>query len=263
MPVEEFVRDGVWVTHARPRTPRDGWPALVFVHGGAHASWCWEHLLTFFMRAGWECLAFDWYSHGRSAGLPPEAFLRRGIGDVVREIGTAVGMVDSPPVLVGHSMGGAACLAYAAGHDVAGLVLLMPVVPDGLGAEPIPIAVDPSRLFGPVPLADAQVMFFPSLNRELVRLYHALLVPESPRAVIEASRWELRVDLDAIGVPALVFAGERDVMCPPGVVMRLARALGAGYVRLLGCGHDDALLADGCWQQAAAHILEWLTARFP
>ena len=40
MPVEEYEHDGVWVTHARAAGDR---PPLVFVHGGAHASWCWEH----------------------------------------------------------------------------------------------------------------------------------------------------------------------------------------------------------------------------
>lgn len=252
-----FSRAGVWIDHVDGAGDR---PPLVFVHGGGHASWCWTNLLAHYVAARWECVSFDWYGHGRSAGLPPDVFLRRSIGDVAEEVGVAAEVVGRPPVLVGHSMGAAACLAYAATHPVAGLVLLTPVVPAGLGAVPLDLPVDLDRLFGPPSLPQARAMFFPGLADDAARRYWELLCPESPVAVQEATRWELALDLARIDTAALVIAGERDVLCPPATVRLLARAINADYLELADCGHDDVLLADGCWPATATAIDIWLRA---
>ncbi len=261
MGVEEFHHEGIWVTHARPvvRGPR---PPLLFAHGGSHASWSWEHLLPFFVDAGWECLAFDWFNHGRSASTDPSTFLRRGIAEITTEIGLVAGLTDRPPVLVGHSMGAAACQLYATRHEVSGLVLLAPVVPAGPDAEPIEMPVDPVRLFEPVPFDLARQMFFTSLDEPTARHYHALLCPESPRAVLEATRWEVALDLDALDAEALVFAGGRDMLSPPKEVESFAHALGAAFLLLPGCGHDDLLLYDIGWRQVATTTLAWLRDHF-
>lgn len=263
MDAEEFYTEGVWATRTRahPDAPSQR-PALVFVHDGGHASWCWEHLLPFFAQAGWECLAFDWYNHGRSARTDPQAFLNRSIGAVAKEIGIVAGLMDGPAVLIGHGMGGAAALAYAELSEVAGLVLLAPAVPAGLGAEPVETPVNPGRLFPPVPLETARQMLFTSLGEPLAAVYHELLRPESAQAVKEASRRELQVDLDLIRAPALVFAGELDVLAPPAAVARLAHALGAEYVPLRRRGHDDLLLFHGSWPLVAKQTLDWLNVRF-
>lgn len=48
------------------------------------------------------------------------------------------------PVLVAHSMGALAAQKYAEGHEVAGLVLLTPVVPAEVGGPVIDVPFDPS-----------------------------------------------------------------------------------------------------------------------
>ncbi|WP_370948868.1 alpha/beta fold hydrolase [Amycolatopsis sp. cg5] len=262
MAVEEYEQDGVWVIHARPEEETPGWPPLVFVHGGQHASWSFDHLLPFFADRGWECLAFDWFNHGRSRKTDAETFLKRGIGDVTTEIAIVSSLADGPPLLVGHSMGAAASMAYAASNAVAGLVLLTPVLPAGIGeaadSEAGEFPIDMDQLVPPLPLARARELFFTSLDEVSARRYTRLLTAESPVAVRQAAESSLEVDLDAFDVPSLVIAGGKDRMCPPAAQEKLATVLGSEYFVLESAGHDDILLHHAAWQVVAARIHDWL-----
>jgi pimeloyl-ACP methyl ester carboxylesterase len=257
--VAELLRSGVWIEHATGATDR---PPLILVHGGGHASWCWHRVMPALVAAGWECLRFDWYGHGRSAAIGTEMLLRRSIGDVAQEIDIVVGAGGRPPVLVGQSMGAAASLAYASAHSVAALVLLTPVVVAGLGAVPLDMPIEMDRPFGPPRFPQARRMFFPGVPEDAALRYWTLMCPESPVAVRESTRWDLDVDLARVHAPALVIAGGSDVLCPPETVRLLAVAIGAEFVELAGCGHDDLLLSDHQWPSAVAKIEEWLGRRF-
>jgi pimeloyl-ACP methyl ester carboxylesterase len=60
---------------------------LLFVHGGWHAAWCWDdNFLDFFAARG----SLNAYS----------------VDDYVDDVRTAASRFDTPPVVVGHSMGG-------------------------------------------------------------------------------------------------------------------------------------------------------------
>jgi len=60
----------------------------------------------------WNCHALDWLHHGTSATLPTETFIARSIKDVMTEVQHVRGGLPDPNkyVLMGHSMGGLACL---------------------------------------------------------------------------------------------------------------------------------------------------------
>ena len=128
-------------TYAPPRPSRDA--PVVLVHGGGHAKWSFEQYAPVLSEGGYEVHALDWLSHGDSARLPEEQFLRRGIDDVAREeLSYVVEGLRSPPIIIGHSMGAMAALVYAASDPVERLVLLTPVVPSRVGADPIDLDVD-------------------------------------------------------------------------------------------------------------------------
>lgn len=266
MAVEEYEQDGVWVTHARPDEQTPGRPPLVFVHGGAHASWCFDHLVPFFTDRGWECLAFDWFNHGQSRRTDAETFLKRGIGDVTTEIAIVSSLTDGPPLLVGHSMGAAASMVFAAENAVAGLVLLTPVLPAGIDAprpeEDGGFPIDMDKLVPPMPLARARELFFTSLDEVSARRFTRRLCAESPVAVRQAAEGTLEVDFDAFDVPSLIVSGGKDRLCPPVSQEKLATALGSEYFVLESAGHDDVLLHHAAWQVVAARIHDWLADNF-
>ena len=235
---------------------------VVLVHGGAHGSWCWDNLAAALNAAGWDVHALDWLNHGGSAVLPADQFVARGIVDVAQvEITAVVARLGRQPVLVGHSMGGLAALAYAAQAPVDRLVLLAPVVPACVGAEPIELPVDPATPFGPPPYELAKQIFFSTMDDDAARRYHALLVPESACAVHQATRWTVEVDPGAVTVPTLVVGADADVLTPAAAVRRLAEAIpGARYEQISGAGHSDLLLKDGVWRPVADLVRDWLAA---
>lgn len=252
------VIDGVALTNFSP-TSEEARTPLVFVHGGLHGSWQWAATQRWFAEAGRASTAIDWFSHGESRQLKSSEWLERSILDVREEIGVAVAQCASSPVIVGHSMGGLASLAYAATYPsaIAGLVLLAPVVPARFAGDPVELPVDPDQLWGPPPLDVAAHLFFDGAAPAEHEAIYAQLQPESPAAVWEATRWTAEVDLDAISVPVLVIVGDRDELTPAQVVSSLAGGIGAELVVLDGVGHG--LSFDPSWTDQCERIDQWIS----
>jgi pimeloyl-ACP methyl ester carboxylesterase len=233
--------------------------AAVLVHGGGHAKWSFQQHAPVLSEGGYDVHALDWFNHGDSSRLPESHFLRRGIDDVAREeLSYVVERLGRPPIIIAHSMGAMAALVYAARNPVERLVLLTPVVPSSVGADPIDIDVDLTKPFGPVPYDVARLLFFPTLDEDLARMYYHRLEPESPRAVWQATRWTLDVDLQAVTAPTLVFATELDVLTPPAAVAGLAELMGAHYELIAGIGHSEILLKQPESTDVAKRIRQWL-----
>ena len=151
-----------------------------------------------------------------------------------------------------------AALVYAESNPIERLVLLTPVVPSSVGADPIDIDVDLTKPFGPVPYDVARQLFFPTLDEDLARMYHHLLEPESPRAVWQATRWTIDVDLQAVTAPTLVFATELGLLTPPAAVAGLAELMGAPYELIPAIGHSEILLKRPESIAVAERIRGWL-----
>jgi pimeloyl-ACP methyl ester carboxylesterase len=252
------VVDGVALTEFRPTDESSRTP-LVFVHGGLHGSWQWDATQRWFAAAGRASISLDWFSHGESRKLDASEWLDRSILAVREEIGVAVAQCAAPPVLVGHSMGGLASLAYAATlpSTIAGLVLLAPVVPERFAGAAIELAVDRNELWGPPPLEVAAHLFFNGAPPAEHASIYARLQAESPTAVWEATRWTTTVDVDAITAPTMVIVGDEDGLTPVEVVSSLAERIGAELVVLPGVGHG--LSFDPSWTDQCGRIDEWMS----
>jgi pimeloyl-ACP methyl ester carboxylesterase len=253
-----YFVDGIAVHRYRPATP-NGKPPIVLVHGGAHAAWVWERYGPFLAGKGWDCHAFDWYNHGQSTSLPKSDFIRRSITDLHREI---LSVTRTLPAfhLVGHSMGGLASLVSGTLLNPKSLTLINPVVPSQVGATPIPVPVDLAAAFDVPPFEVAKGMFFSTMPDAEAQTYYARLQPESSRAVWEATRWTVPVNLAAVHAPVHVIAAGADTLTPPNWVRALATLVGARYDEFAGIGHSDVLLKSTGWQQVATNVEAWLAA---
>jgi pimeloyl-ACP methyl ester carboxylesterase len=99
-----------------------GNPGLVLVHGGAaHAHW-WSFLAPLLVQH-YSVVAIDLSGHGDSGRR--NVYPRRIWADEVMAVSRSAGF-PSPPILVGHSMGGLVSIVAAAlhGDDLAGAIIV-------------------------------------------------------------------------------------------------------------------------------------------
>jgi len=235
---------------------------LILVHGGCHGAWCWEGVQESLAELGWASTAFDWYSHGDSRQLEESEWLKRDILAVREEISIVADQLaartDVPSVVVGHSMGGLAALSYAAStqNQLAGLVLLAPVVPEGFAEGVSELPVQPGSPWGPPPPEVARQMFYSGVEDAQADVLYGRLQSESPEAVWQATRYTAQVDVSAITAPVLVFAGDLDPLVPPAAIRRLAETMGAHLVSLPGAGHG--LTLDPVSSDVSRAMDDWL-----
>jgi pimeloyl-ACP methyl ester carboxylesterase len=250
--------DGVHVEFVKPDESQRkvARPPLILVHGGCDGSWVWRNHLDYYASAGWECYSFSWFNHFESAKLPERVFLNRSIEDVCQEIGIVVSHIQRTPILVGHSMGGMACQKYAEKNDLEGLVLVTSVVPAEVGGPVIEMPVRTDEPWGPPPFDIARELFFQGSPEEDAKRYYSLLCSESPKAVLEATRWTIHIDKKKISNPILVIGAELDNLTPPDVERRLADFYGADYYFVRKKGHN--LLLEPNWMKTAGMIQNWL-----
>ena len=257
-PVEEFASfrvSGVYVEQVLPTIDRADAPIL-FVHGGLHGSWCWQHLMRYLSARGWPCYALNWYNHYRSEQLPQERFVRRTIPDVTEEIGLVAEHIGESPILIGHSMGGLAAMKYAEMAEIRALVLIAPGIPAEIGSPHYDLPTEDSIAFTAPPRDWARSFFWPGCTEEEITRYYALLGEESPECIRDVVDARVHIDRTRISGPILTMAGEHDQLVAPSFVRDLADHLGADYQFYPGRGHD--IMMDARWHEVAAGLQNWL-----
>jgi len=244
-------------------------PALLFVHGGFVAAWCWEeYFLDWFAAHGWDCRAPSLRGHGGSDG--EDQLHDFGIDDYVDDLVRIVDGLDRPPVLIGHSMGGFVVQRYLERHPAMAAVLLAPVPPIGLFGAGIAMAVTNPGLFVDVALAHElgrqavtpAVLFeavFGHMADKGTNGYGRRFTDESHRAWLEM--WHPAfIDTQHIpDLPLMVIGGDQDHIIPPAFVRSAARVLGTRAEILPGVGH--ALMLENGWETVAGRVDGWLRAQ--
>lgn len=247
---------------------------VVMIHGAFCGPWAMEGLKQTFEAAGYRvttpCLRFH------DTPSPPAALGMTSLADFASDLEDELAALKTPPILVGHSMGGLLSLMLAARRDVAALVLLAPSPPWG---------VPPATL---AEIASAQAMFLhPGFwtqvlepNRDIAISQSLNCLPremrdavldrfgsESGRAMHEIMHWALdmnrttEVEVAAVTAPMLFLTGSEDRVNSPGTVARIAARFGAGATAEVLEGRGHWLHGEPGWEELAHRALDWLKAR--
>lgn len=245
---------------------------IMMLHGAFCGGWVFEKFRKPFEAAQHAVHAPDLRHHDKG-GKPPTALGRVGMKDYANDIAALVTTLKTPPILVGHSLGGLLAQMVATRVAVKGLVLLAPSAPWG---------VLPSTLFEVV---SAQAMFFVGdlANRPIAPSYdiaaahsldrlpkaerdavYARFVPESGRATFETMHWGLdpsratRVPASEVTCPVLCITGSEDKMNPPGTVRRIAARYRERATFEESEGHSHWLIGERGWDRVAQRALNWI-----
>ena len=239
---------------------------MVFLHGTWHGAWCWsEHFLDYFAANGFAAYALSFRGHGESEGRNRLRFAR--VRDFVDDFATLADMLPTPPIVVGHSMGGYVAQKYMEQHWLPGAVLVASAPPRGLWRSLIghlrrdPLAMLKCSLalrLSPM-IADAEraraLFFSPSTPQEEARRHCARLQDDGYLAYLDCLALD-PVDVAKITTPVMVAGGALDLVIPPNLVSATARAYRVEPVMFETMAHDMMLEAD--WRRLADAILAWV-----
>jgi len=208
---------------------------IIMVHGAFCGGWTFDLFRAPFEAAGHICLTPDLRGgtrSGKTVGL--------SMADYASDISDLIRGCETPPVLMGHSLGGLVAQMAAAKAKVAGLVLLAPSAPWGIQGGTMEEAVSAVSLYALGPFwsqavapdyALAKGYSLDRLSSPDRRAVFERMTPESGRALWETLNWWLdpfmttMVPAERIKVPVLAVAGGRDVIHPPATVRQTAARL--------------------------------------
>jgi len=239
---------------------------LLFIHGTLHTAACWDvHFLDYFTGHGYAAHALNLRGHGNSEGREKLRWTR--IADFVQDVAETVQRLPSPPILIGHSMGGFIIQHYLEDHDTPAAVLLSSASPAGL----LPTAIRTARrqpwVFAKVNLtlslkpmlASSQLLgeafFSKDLPEELLVKYWKQTQDDSFMAFVDMVALDLPKP-EKVKTPLLVLGAARDNMIGPREIEATARAYNTRAEIIPDVAHNSML--EMGWQAVAERILAWL-----
>ncbi len=230
-------------------------PTFLFVHGFAMTSRVWTKQFRDLPRAGIRTVAFDHRGHGGSTAPMDETSIDN-LADDVRVVIEGLDLRDA--VVVGHSMGGMALLAFVvrypevAAARLRGMVLVSTGARLGLASVPfLPQAIVPFTTgfvrSGAWARSDwsriaARLLFGKDAVPSQVELARVLLASAREETVVGCARaltsFDVSGQLGRVTVPTLVVNGTADLLTTPGDARQLARGIPGARLELLpGAGH--------------------------
>ena len=239
---------------------------LLFIHGTLHTASCWEvHFLDYFAQHGYAAHAMNLRGHGNSEGRDKLRWTR--IADFVEDVENAVRELPSPPILIGHSMGGFIIQKYLENHAAPAAVLLSSPSPAGL----LPTALRTARRqpwdFAKItftmsllpmiasPQLVGEAFFSSDLPEEQLVEYWKQTQDDSFMAFVDMVFLDLPKP-EKVKTPLLILGAARDNMIGPREVEATARAYNTRAEIIPGVAHNSMLEAG--WQSVADRILTWL-----
>lgn len=244
---------------------------VIMVHGAFCGGWTFEAFRAPFEAAGHRVLTPDLIGHDGATAVSGVS-----MSDYARQIAGLIKACETPPILIGHSMGGlvaqmAAARVAAKGGAVDKLILLAPSAPWGVSGATLEEAVSAVSLysFGPYWLQaiapDYGVVRRYSVDRlpraERKAIF-ARMTSESGRALWETLNWWLdpfmTTSVRSPGCPVLAIAGGQDVIHPPATVRQTAARLGGRVEVFEEMSHW--LPGEPGWESVAQCCLDFIGA---
>jgi alpha-beta hydrolase superfamily lysophospholipase len=264
---------------SRPTSPN----TVVLIHGLWVTPLCWEHWIDRYSARGHKVLAPAW--PGMEAGVEQlradtRTIDRLGIQEIVDHYDAIIRELDDPPIIMGHSFGGAftevlldrGLGAAGVGIDAAG-VKGITKLPFSELRSGFPILKNPANVHHAVPLTfeEFHYAFTNTMGEEEARsAFERYAVPGPGRVLFQGAfanfnpRTPLQVDFKKSDrAPLLLIAGGSDHTVPAVVDKSMADHYAKSsavteYKEFPGRSHFT--IGEHGWEEVADYALDWAVA---
>lgn len=251
-------------------------PKIIFIHGMFLNPRCWENWMPYFEALGYPCEAPAWPLHdGEPVELRQQ--LPPGLGKLTllelhlhyRDI---IHKETSPPVVIGHSLGGLLAQKLMAEGIVRAGVGICSVAPNRMLAADWGFLRNSASITNPFAGDDPYLMtpegfhqnFANTLNdAESLSAFERYAVHESRQVLRDILGNEGEITMNAPHAPLLLIGAEKDEIIPNSLVRRNAHAYSdershTEYAEFTGRGHF--ICGEPGWEEVAGKIANWLDA---
>lgn len=239
---------------------------VIMVHGAFCGGWTFDAFRAPFEAAGHQVTAPDLIGHDANGGV-----VGVSMTDYARQIARLAESCETPPILIGHSMGGLVAQMAASRAKISKLILLAPSAPWGVAGASLEEAVSAVSLYalGPYWLQAVAPDYGVVRRYSVDRLARAerkaifsRMTAESGRALWETLNWWLdpfmTTSVSSPACPVLAIAGGRDVIHPPTTVRQTAARLGGVMEVFPDMSHW--LPGEPGWEDVAERCLAFIAA---
>lgn len=248
-------------------TPRP--TPMLFVHGAWHGAWAWEdNFLPYFAAQGYAAYALSLRGHGNSEGR--EGLRWHSVNDYVADVKQIADTLPTPPIVVGHSMGGFVVQKYLEQHPAPAGVLVASAPSSGILGFTLRFIARHPLLYLRAAITTNLLPLVES-PRQAREMFYS---PRTPDTIVEQTRQRLqnesyRANFDLlllnlprpqrVTAPIMVIGGSNDGIFSVPEQHATARAYGTSAIIIGDTGHN--LMREPSWQTTADHILKWLSDR--
>lgn len=247
---------------------------IFMIHGMMAGPWCWDNYRAFFEAKGCRCVTPALRYHDMDPADTPYLELgMTGVLDYVKDLEREILKLETPPIIMGHSMGGLLAQILAGRGLAESAVLLCPAPPHGV------MALKPSALkcFSDVLLTWGfwRKPFRFSFDKAVYSCLHLMpesyqkeayskLVYESGRVAFETGLWFLDskkatiVNPEDVKCPILVISGKEDRITPASVVKKVSDRYKAVSTYKEFDEHAHWVIGEPGWEKIAEFIHAWL-----
>jgi pimeloyl-ACP methyl ester carboxylesterase len=255
-------------------------PTIVLVHGFWVTPRSWEHWIAHYEGKGYRVLAPAYPGYEvevEALNEDPSPVERVTVPEIIAHLESVIGELDPPPILIGHSAGGAFVqILLDHGFGAAGVALNsaptegVPVVPFSQLKSTFPVLKNPANRHRAVGFTHEQwhYAFTNTFSEEESRaLYERYHIPASGSilfgsvlANVQPGHQDTWVDYkNDDRAPLLFVSGSEDHLMPPKVQRSNAKHYKSDTVTEVKEyeGRAHLLSSQEGWEEVADYVLEW------
>jgi pimeloyl-ACP methyl ester carboxylesterase len=240
---------------------------ILFVHGMAHAAWCWEKFFVpYFNEQGYDCYSMSLRAHGRSESYKNIRFYK--IAEYVEDVQHALKTIGGEVILVCHSMGGfIAQKLVLLNVPIKAIVSLASVPANGMMNGSLKIAkempwrfIKGNLILSTSPFSDdatvtKKLVFTEDISDEILNYTADRLQEESYFAYLDMLFLALHKPKKTT-IPMLFLHAEHDFIVNQNHLEKTASGFGADFKIVKDIAHD--MMLDTNWKIAADETKNFL-----